>query len=68
MFYRKNVGVAERVLRAVAGGLMVIAAFILFGPTLRALALGSSGVFVILTGLVGFCPACAMLGRRQLPR
>jgi hypothetical protein len=28
--------------------------------------IGASGVFSALTGLVGFCPACAMAGRKSL--
>jgi len=66
MFYRKNVGNTERVLRALAGVIMVIGAFVLFGPTLRALPLAGGGVLMALTGVVGFCPACAMVGRKRL--
>ena len=38
------------------------------GSVLRVLALvlAASGVFTALTGLFGFCPACAIAGRKAL--
>jgi hypothetical protein len=64
MFYRKNVGSKERVARLVAGVLMGACGLFFFGATpLGWLALGA-GVMTVVTGLVGFCPACAMVGRK----
>jgi hypothetical protein len=64
MLYGKNLPGRERALRVVAGLAMV--AFGLWG--LQGMAPGwlvaASGVFVGLTGFVGFCPACAMVGRK----
>lgn len=64
MFYQKNVPGWERALRVMAGLAMVACG--LWG--LQGMALGwlvaASGVFVGLTGFVGFCPACAMVGRK----
>jgi hypothetical protein len=63
MFYVKNVPTWERVLRVIAGLAVV-------GWSLSALggqwgtvaALSAAGI--VLSGLFGFCPACAMLGRK----
>lgn len=68
LYFKRNLPVWERGLRLLAAGL------------LGALGLGLGGLFsgwlgwlmvasaatLGLTALVGFCPACAMLGRRTL--
>lgn len=66
MLYRKNLPVWERWLRVILG-LALIAYPILAGPPLlfTVLALVSAAV-VIVTGFIGFCPACAMVGRKWL--
>jgi hypothetical protein len=66
MSYRKNVGSKESWARVIGGALIVACALTQIGPTLLGLVLAASGVFTALTGLVGFCPACAMAGRKQL--
>ncbi len=66
MFYRKNVGAPERWSRAVAGGLMVACALTQIGTTPLGWLLAGAGVFTALTGMVGFCPACAMAGRKSI--
>ncbi len=61
--YIKNVPGWERVLRLVAAAFAVaVALFVLQSPWswLGAVA----GASLALTGLVGFCPMCAMVGRR----
>ena len=64
MFYRKNVGGKERIARLVAGVLMGVCGLFFFGATpLGWLVLGA-GAMTVVTGLVGFCPACAMVGRK----
>ena len=64
MFYVKNVPAWERAVRVVAGLAMLACG--LFG--LKGLAIGyliaAVGAFTLLTGFVGFCPMCAMAGRR----
>lgn len=64
MWYQKNLPGWERGLRVAAGLAMAVCG--LWG--LQGMALGwllaASGAFVGLTGFVGFCPACAMAGRR----
>ncbi len=62
-FYVKNVPGWERVLRVVAG--TAAGAFALYsfaGPTGWLLA--GSAIGIAVSGLVGFCPMCAMVGRR----
>jgi hypothetical protein len=66
MLYAKNLPVWERVARIVAGILMVLGG--LFAPGLAATPVGIiitvAGGMAVLTGFFGFCPACAMVGRR----
>jgi hypothetical protein len=64
MFYGKNVPGWERVIR-VAMGLAIIAGGLIGLPGQLAgyllMAMGSIG---IMTGFIGFCPMCALAGRR----
>lgn len=66
MFYRKNVGAKERGARLLGGALIVACSFTLVGWTPLGWVLAASGVFTALTGVVGFCPACAMVGRKPV--
>jgi hypothetical protein len=63
MLYRKNVGMVERVVRILAGCSLMVGGYIVFGRSALAWVAGASGLIAIATGSVGFCPACAMLGR-----
>jgi Protein of unknown function (DUF2892) len=64
MFYTKNLPLWERVLRVVAGLAMLACGLI----GLKGLAVGYlvavSGMITLLTGFVGFCPMCALYGRK----
>jgi hypothetical protein len=66
MFYTKNLPAWERVTRVVAGIVMALCG--LMGPGLAGTAAGlviaAAGGATLLTGFFGFCPACAMVGRR----
>jgi len=63
MLYVKNVPNGERVIRVVAGLVASGLALTLLGGVAGwALAAGTGGLVV--TGLFGFCPACAMVGRK----
>ena len=66
MFQRKNMSSKERWARVIGGALIVACSLTQIGPTPLGLVLAASGVFTTLTGLVGFCPACAMAGRKSL--
>lgn len=63
MFYKKNVGRIERIVRVVAGCALIGCGFMVFGRTPLAWVAAISGVLTMATGAIGFCPACAMVGR-----
>lgn len=60
--YRKNIRQWEQWSRVVAGVAMVIAA-VAVSSVVGQVALVGGGVFMVATGFVGWCPACAMIGR-----
>lgn len=65
MFYPKNVPNVERVLRVGLGAVFMMVAFMMVDTSLlAALILLVSAAIVIITGFIGWCPACAMVGRR----
>lgn len=67
MFYlKRNLPLWERALRLGAGAMLAVAMF-LWAPSLLVAVLGW-GTAVVLggTALAGFCPACALVGRRPL--
>lgn len=64
MFYRKNVSPRERVARSVAGVLMAVCGLVGLGATPLGWLVAGAGAMTVATGLVGFCPACAMVGRK----
>lgn len=66
MLYVKNVPVWERVLR-VALSLALAAAALWLWPGLLGWGVAGACAGFALTGLVGFCPACALVGRRLKP-
>jgi hypothetical protein len=64
MLYVKNLPGWERGLRLLMGVALAAASIAYFGPTATGWAVGAAGAMAALTGLVGFCPACAMIGRK----
>ncbi len=60
--YRKNIRQWEQWSRAVAGLVMVLAALAV-APVLGKATLVGTGAFLIVTGFIGWCPACAAVGR-----
>lgn len=66
MLYRKNMTSKESWARVIAGALIVACSLTQIGLTLLGVMLATSGVLTALTGLFGFCPACAMAGRKPL--
>lgn len=66
MLYRKNVGSKEGVARVLGGALIVAGALTQVGMTPLGWVLAAGGALAALTGLLGFCPACAMAGRKPL--
>ncbi|MFY7778010.1 MAG: DUF2892 domain-containing protein [Elstera sp.] len=63
MFWLKNIPVWERVLRFLIGGGLIAAGFLQTSPAWSG-GLIIGGITAILTGIIGFCPACALAGRR----
>lgn len=64
MFYTKNVPGWERVLRSVIGIASVGFAIMSWGSSTLAVSAGIAGAMMAMTGLFGFCPMCAMMGRK----
>ena len=63
MLYRKNVPGWERWTRVAAGVLMAVCGLYFLPGTMLGY-LAATGVFIALTGFVGFCPMCYVVGRR----
>lgn len=64
MLYVKNVPGWERLVRVLMGVVFIVGAIAYFGSTMIGWAVGIIGAMAAITGLIGFCPACAMVGRR----
>jgi len=64
MFYVKNVPNWERVLRVIMGMIAIAFAAMNWGVSGIAVGVGIMGAMLAMTGLVGFCPMCAMVGRK----
>ncbi|MEQ1814445.1 MAG: DUF2892 domain-containing protein [Candidatus Nitrotoga sp.] len=64
MFYTKNVPNWERVLRIILGLMGLGYAVMNWGVSGLAVGLGIMGAMLAMTGLFGFCPMCAMVGRK----
>lgn len=63
MFYTKNLPKWERALRLGVGVAIAVSGALYMDGGLRWILLASGAGFA-LTGVFGFCPACALLGRR----
>ncbi len=66
MFYPKNVPNVERLLRIIGGIVLIIGALTAqatVGTVGLMLAIGFAA-FIMLTGFIGWCPACALVGRK----
>jgi len=64
MFYPKNVPNIERIIRIVLG--LAMTSFAFFGTASLPLQiiLLASAVILVATGFIGWCPMCAMVGRK----
>ncbi|HVY32157.1 MAG TPA: DUF2892 domain-containing protein [Polyangiaceae bacterium] len=61
-FFAKNLPVWERVLRSVAAAAALAGGWAM-GTPYRELGVAAAATLLV-TGLFGFCPACAMVGRK----
>jgi hypothetical protein len=69
MLYPKNVPNIERAMRILIGFALIVFALYgtpLFGPLSPIIAgiLVVSAISLVVTGFIGWCPACAMVGRK----
>ncbi|MDE2600475.1 MAG: DUF2892 domain-containing protein [Rhodocyclaceae bacterium] len=64
MFYVKNVPNWERILRIVMAVVTLVFAIMNWHTSNLAVGAGIMGAILAMTGLVGFCPMCAMVGRK----
>ena len=64
MIYTKNVPPVERTLRVLVGFALIALGLVGMKGTPLGYILAASGVVALLTGFVGFCPMCALAGRR----
>lgn len=60
-FYRRNIGREHQVARLVLALGLVAAGFLLFSG-MAAWAIAVTGIGMATTGIVGWCPACAVAG------
>ncbi len=64
MFYVKNVPTWERVIRVVLSIFAFYFAYQNWGQSSIAVAVGVIGAIMAMSGLMGYCPMCAMVGRK----
>jgi len=64
MFYVKNLPNWERILRVIMGVMSLAYAGMNWGVSGLAVGMGIMGAVLAMTGLMGFCPMCAMVGRK----
>lgn len=64
MFYVKNITRLERAIRVLMGFAGMGFAAANLGTFGVAVAIGAMGVLISLTGVMGYCPLCAVAGRK----
>jgi hypothetical protein len=64
MFYRKNLPGWERAMRTIGGVGMIAYGLLSMPGTMAGYLIAGTGMVAALTGFFGFCPMCAMVGRR----
>ena len=64
MLYVKNVPPIERVIRVLMGVGLLAGAVLWLGPNAKGWIVGAMGLMAALSGLIGWCPMCAMAGRK----
>lgn len=68
MIYAKNLPGWERMLRMLLGTAAITYGLLSIPSTIVVVLAVAVGTMIILTSLFGFCPACAMIGRRPIGR
>ncbi|MBV8110647.1 MAG: DUF2892 domain-containing protein [Hyphomicrobiales bacterium] len=65
-WYSKNVSGWKRAARLIGGGLMLTCGVAALHASPLGLLLSGAGVVTLVTGVFGYCPACAIAGREPL--
>ena len=64
MLYRKNLPGWERAVRTIAGAAMIGYGLYGLSGTTAGYLIAGTGAIALLSGFFGFCPMCAMVGRK----
>jgi hypothetical protein len=65
MIYQKNLPVWERAIRVMMGLGLIAGGLLGLHGGVAGCGLAAMGGMVMVTGFIGFCPACAMVGRKM---
>ena len=65
MSIRKNVGPKERAVRIVGGIAMMLCGLVGLKATPLGWVVAAAGAGTLVTGLIRFCPACSLVGRKH---
>jgi len=66
--FNRNVGKKERIARVIGGMLMLLCGLIGLHATLLGLVVAGVGAISLITGIIRYCPACAMSGRTSITK
>lgn len=66
MIYAKNLPLWERTLRTLGGVAIIAYAWLASASPVVLAGAAAAGAMLIVTSLISFCPACAMVGRRAI--
>jgi hypothetical protein len=65
---KKNVGTSDRLARALGGASLLTCSFLAPLPlAVRVAVFGTTGVYLLMTALVGACAAYALMGKSSCP-
>ena len=68
MLYRKNLPSWERFVRILAGIVMIVCGLAGLKGVRIGYLIACGGMFTLVTGFVGYCPACAVAGRKGIEK
>lgn len=66
MFYTKNLSALERIIRLIVGIGALFYAYQNWGVSNYAVGIGLVAAMLAMTGMFGYCPMCAMIGKRTI--
>ena len=62
----RNIGSRGRIVRVAVGGLMVLCGLVGLSATPLGLAIAGVGAASLITGMVRYCPACALVAGKPI--